>query len=109
MKDLGGSMGLLAADEAPVFRVINEAAPSPFLLTADHAGRQIPAALGCLGLNEADLARHIAWDIGIGAVTAALADLLGAPAILQTYSRLVIDCNRRPDVASAFPLVSEAT
>jgi predicted N-formylglutamate amidohydrolase len=35
--------------------------------------------------------------------------MLDATAILQTYSRLVIDCNRQPSVPSAFPLVSEAT
>jgi predicted N-formylglutamate amidohydrolase len=53
--------------------------------------------------------RHIAWDIGIAGVTRRLAGLLDAAAILQVYSRLVIDCNRQPSVPSAFPVVSEAT
>jgi len=102
-------MGLLAEDEAPAFQVLNQGGTSPFLLTADHAGRVIPRALGTLGLAAADLLRHIAWDIGIAGVTALLAAELDATAILQTYSRLVIDCNRQPGVPSAFPAVSEAT
>jgi predicted N-formylglutamate amidohydrolase len=102
-------MTLLAEDEPPPFRVLNPGGTSPFLLTADHAGRVIPSALGRLGLSEADLGRHIAWDIGIAAVTERLAAALDAAAVLQTYSRLVIDCNRQPSVPSAFPEVSEAT
>jgi predicted N-formylglutamate amidohydrolase len=102
-------MNLLGHDEPPAFRVENAEAASPFLLTADHAGRVIPKVLGDLGVSQAELKRHIAWDIGIAGVTERLAQALGATAVLQTYSRLVIDCNRQPDVASAFPKVSEAT
>jgi len=102
-------MGLLGDDEPPAFRVLNRDGASPFLLTADHAGRVIPRRLEYLGLGEADISRHIGWDIGIAGVTEKLADALGATAILQTYSRLVIDCNRQPHVASAFPVISEAT
>ena len=59
-------------------------------------GRLIPRALGTLGLDETDRGRHIAWDIGIATVTKNLAEMLDATAILQVYSRLVIDCNRAP-------------
>ena len=41
--------------------------------------------------------RHIAWDVGAAGVSRALAPLLEAPAILSTFSRLVIDPNRGPD------------
>jgi predicted N-formylglutamate amidohydrolase len=102
-------MGLLTEDDVRPFRLLNPAGKSRFLLTADHAGNVIPKALGDLGLGEADLRRHIAWDIGIAGVTAGLADRLDAVAIFQTYSRLVVDCNRQPHVPSAFPVVSEAT
>jgi predicted N-formylglutamate amidohydrolase len=108
LKD-GKLMNLLGHDEPPAFRVENAESASPFLLTADHAGRLIPRVLGDLGVSQAELKRHIAWDIGIAGVTERLAKALGATAILQTYSRLVIDCNRQPNVASAFPKVSEAT
>ena len=106
---MSSTQALLAVDEAPAFRVENPDGGSWILFTADHAGRTIPAALANLGLREPDLSRHIAWDIGIGSVTSRLAKLLDATAIFQTYSRLVIDCNRHPDVPSAFPLISEAT
>jgi len=105
----GDDVKLLGEDEPPAFTVLNPAGSSPFLLTADHAGRRIPRALGDMGVSASEMERHIAWDIGIGAVTRGLAAALGATAILQTYSRLVIDCNRQPSVASAFPVVSEAT
>ncbi len=100
---------LLAADEPPPVQRLGADATSPFLLTADHAGRLIPRALGDLGLDEAERSRHIAWDIGIRAVTERLAKTLGATAILQAWSRLVIDCNRRPGVASSIPEISETT
>jgi predicted N-formylglutamate amidohydrolase len=103
------AMSLLAADEPVPFRVENPDSTRPILFTADHAGRLIPRALNNLGLEPADLDRHIAWDIGIDATTAQLAKLLDATAIFQTYSRLVIDCNRHPEVPNAFPVISEAT
>jgi len=100
---------LLAADEPAPFEVLNEPGSSRFFLTADHAGRRVPAALGDLGVPAAEMARHIAWDIGIAGVTRHLSAALDAPAVLQVYSRLVIDCNRQPYVPSAFPALSEST
>jgi predicted N-formylglutamate amidohydrolase len=101
-------MLLTPADPHP-FEILREAAPSAFFLTGDHAGRAIPAALGDLGVPTAEMDRHIAWDIGIAGVTRRLSALLDATAILQTYSRLVIDCNRNPAWPSAMPEVSEYT
>jgi predicted N-formylglutamate amidohydrolase len=100
---------LLAADEPNPVRVLRADGGSDFLLTADHAGRLIPRALGTLGLDEPELDRHIAWDIGIAAVTEGLADMLNATAVLQNYSRLVIDCNRAPEHATSIPTISEST
>ena len=95
-------------DPAPV-RVLRPAGASEFFLTADHAGRAIPQRLGALGLPERELERHIAWDIGIAGVTERLAQALDATAVLQAYSRLVIDCNRQPGWASSIPEISEVT
>ncbi|RXG90442.1 N-formylglutamate amidohydrolase [Bradyrhizobium zhanjiangense] len=95
-------------DIAPVHEV-NTGGQSPFLLTADHYGRVLPRALGDLGVAESDLVRHIAWDIGIAGVAERLAKMLDAHLIAQRYSRLVIDCNRPPAVASSIPVISEAT
>ncbi len=69
---------------------------SPFLLIADHAGNAVPHALGDLGLAPGQIARHIGIDIGILGLSQALAARLGAVLVWQRYSRLVIDCNRRP-------------
>lgn len=96
------------SDPLPV-RVLRPAGGSDFFLTADHAGRAIPRRLGDLGVAAAELGRHIAWDIGIAAVTERLSQALDATAVLQSYSRLVIDCNRQPDWDSSIPTVSELT
>ena len=87
---------LLDPDEPDPVAVQNPNGASEILLISDHAGRRIPRRLGTLGLGDADLERHIAWDIGIRDVTTQIADKLGATYIYQRYSRLVIDCNRRP-------------
>jgi predicted N-formylglutamate amidohydrolase len=101
-------MLLTAEDPSPV-QVLRPEAPSDIFLTADHAGRMIPRVLGDLGVPEMERLRHIAWDIGIAGVTERLSALLNATAVLQTYSRLVIDCNRDPSWPSAMPAVSEYT
>jgi predicted N-formylglutamate amidohydrolase len=88
---------LLGPDDPPAFEIVNHAGAGRAVLICDHAGRAIPAALGSLGLDQAALWRHIAWDIGIADVTRRLARHLDAPAVLAGYSRLVIDCNRRLD------------
>jgi predicted N-formylglutamate amidohydrolase len=100
---------LLGADDPPPVRVLREDGGSDFFLTADHAGRAVPRALGDLGVPAAEMERHIAWDIGIAGVTERLSALLDATAVLQVYSRLVIDCNRDPSWATAMPEVSELT
>jgi predicted N-formylglutamate amidohydrolase len=100
---------LLEPDEPAPVRVLHPDGASDFVLTADHAGRAIPRRLGTLGLSEVERGRHIAVDIGIAGVTEQLSGLLDAPAILQHYSRLVIDCNRQPGLDSSIPAVSELT
>ena len=87
---------LLAADEPAPVTVHNGNGPSPFLIVADHAGNSIPRALGRLGLPETEGEHHIAWDIGIAAVSRLMADTLDATLVQQNYSRLIIDCNRSP-------------
>ncbi len=100
---------LLAADEPVPVTVHNAGGRSPFLLVADHAGNAMPRALGRLGLAEAECERHIALDIGIAGLGRLLADALDAVLIQQSYSRLVIDCNRPPGSPTSIPDVSELT
>jgi predicted N-formylglutamate amidohydrolase len=100
---------LLGTDDLPPVVVTNQGGRSPFLLLGDHAGRAIPRTLGDLGVPAAEMDRHIAWDIGIAATGERLAAALDACFIRQTYSRLVIDCNRKPDAPDLAPAVSDGT
>lgn len=67
------------------------------VLVCDHASNNVPPEIGSLGISEADMRRHIAWDVGARGVTLGLARRLGAEAVLSTWSRLVIDPNRGED------------
>jgi predicted N-formylglutamate amidohydrolase len=95
-------------EPAPV-TVVNEGGRSPFVLICEHASNHIPARHARLGLPEADLQRHIAWDIGAAALGRRLSALLDAPLFLSGCSRLVIDCNRPPGAPTSIPTISEAT
>jgi len=97
---------LTPAELAPV-TVYNEGGLSPLLIVADHAGNSVPRSLGRLGVSDADIERHISWDIGIAAVCRTLADSLGATLIQQNYSRLVIDCNRPPSSETSILEISQ--
>jgi predicted N-formylglutamate amidohydrolase len=109
LDNAGDTAFLLGEDDpAPVVEE-NPQGRSPFLLTSDHYGRAIPHQLGDLGLPSSELARHIAWDIGIAGVARALAAHLDAHLVAQAYSRLVIDCNRPLDAPGSIPRISEAT
>ncbi len=100
---------LLGPDDPPPFRVLEGEPTSPFLFTCDHAGREIPPSLAKLGVSDAELERHIAWDIGAAQLAELLARALNGFLIVQTYSRLVIDCNRPLDAHSSIAALSEAT
>jgi predicted N-formylglutamate amidohydrolase len=98
---------LLAADEPPPYIEFQGDGRSNFVIVADHAGRRIPRRLNDLGLPAQELQRHIAWDIGALGVARQVAAALDAPLVAQAYSRLVIDCNRDPKVATSIPRMSE--
>ena len=100
---------VLAEDEPAPFMVERESGASPFVLICDHASRRIPRALGDLGVAASELSRHIAWDIGALGVASKLSSLLDATLIAQTYSRLVIDCNRPLTSPTSITLRSERT
>ena len=84
----------------PVERMPAGAGPDAMgdlLLVCDHASNRVPPWVPPLGLPDEDMTRHIAWDVGARAVTLGLAERMGAPAVLSTFSRLVIDPNRGAD------------
>jgi predicted N-formylglutamate amidohydrolase len=96
------------AADGPVF-VQNPGAASHIVLVGDHAGCDIPTRLHGLGLPRDEIERHIGWDLGVGALGAALAERLDAVFVAQRVSRLVIDCNRDPERPDAVPAVSDGT
>jgi predicted N-formylglutamate amidohydrolase len=100
---------LLAADESAPITVHNADGQSPLLFVVDHASNAIPRSLGGLGVPEHECERHIAWDIGIAAVSRFVADALDATLVQQNYSRLVVDCNRPPGSETSIPETSELT
>lgn len=81
------------------FHIHGETLDSPWLVTCDHATNTIPPMIadGDLGLGPKDMSRHIAYDVGAAGLALALAEQLGAPAILSNFSRLAIDPNRGHD------------
>jgi predicted N-formylglutamate amidohydrolase len=97
------------ADWPAPAEVLNEKGASEFVLVCEHASRHIPRDYDGLGLGEADLSRHIAWDVGAADVARRLSAMLDAPAFLATYSRLLIDLNRPTGSPSSIVERSEAT
>ena len=106
---MSSDTALLGADDPSPIVTINPTGASSFLLIGDHAGNHIPAVLGDMGLGPAERVRHIAWDIGVAQLGEMLSTALDAVFVRQVYSRLVIDCNRRPDAPDAMPAVSDGT
>lgn len=70
-----------------------------WVVTCDHASNRVPddVAEGDLGLPPADMARHIAYDVGALGVARAIGKALSAPVVASKFSRLVIDPNRGED------------
>jgi predicted N-formylglutamate amidohydrolase len=97
--------GLLLPES--VADVVNPDGGGPFVLVCEHASNHVPAEFDNLGLDEAALRAHIAWDPGALAVASDLAARLDAPLVVQRVSRLLYDCNRPPESPGAVPETSE--
>lgn len=109
MSDRAQSRPLLSHLDPDPVEAIGMAGRSAILLTCEHAGRILPLSLGDLGVNAAEMDRHIAYDIGAAGLSRMLAERLDAPLLMQRYSRLVVDCNRPFDARDCFPEVSDGT
>lgn len=103
------SDGSTVAGFADAARVTNARGASPYVIVCDHASNFIPERFGTLGLPQAELTRHIAWDPGALQVARELAGLLDAPLVESCRSRLLIDCNRPSHAPDLIPAVSETT
>lgn len=98
---------LLGPDDPNPVATIGSTNGAPILILCDHASNRVPKALGDLGLDEKHLQAHIAWDIGARRVTEHLIETVGGYAVLGSYSRLVIDCNRPLRNPTAVPTISD--
>lgn len=82
--------------------------PAPsVLVVCEHASNRVPASLGALGVTEDVLNSHVAWDPGALGVAQTLAQQVSGILVAGNISRLVYDCNRPPEAASAIPGHSE--
>ncbi|MDZ4841673.1 MAG: N-formylglutamate amidohydrolase [Hyphomicrobium aestuarii] len=93
----GGDTSGAANFEPAVDVISGRASAPPVIILCDHASNALPAGYGTLGLPEAELDRHIGYDIGAAGVARGLAALLGTAAVLSRWSRLLIDLNRGLD------------
>lgn len=76
------------------------------LLIADHASNHVPLDIE-LGIDRELLNTHIALDIGVAEMAAALCRQLNIPGILGGVSRLVVDLNREVDAPHIIPTASD--
>ncbi|MFL2875257.1 MAG: N-formylglutamate amidohydrolase [Pseudohongiellaceae bacterium] len=100
---------ILSSSEKSPVSSLRTGSDSPYVFVCDHAGWQVPSSLEGLGVTEADLKRHIGWDIGALGVARRLSNILDAPLVWQNYSRLVIDCNRVLGHPALIAVESDAT
>ena len=89
--------------------VVNPDGRGPFVLVCDHASNWVPGPLKGLGLDPGELERHIAWDPGALELARRLSQLLDAPLVHATVSRLVLDVNRDPAHHGSVVTISEDT
>ena len=95
MQDMSST--LITAARAESYTILPGRADSGLVLVCDHAANAFPPGYGTLGLEESQLKRHIAYDIGVAEITRQMSEMLGVPAVLSHYSRLLIDPNRGDD------------
>ncbi len=73
------------------------------LVTCEHGGNALPAEYASLFVGHEDvLDTHRGYDIGVLPVALHLADLLSAPIVFSTTTRLLIELNRSTRSATWF-------
>lgn len=83
-------------DILAAYQIFGQDRPGRWLVACDHATNRVPEDVGggSLGIGPADMARHIAYDVGAAGLARALGAALDSPVICSDFSRLVIDPNR---------------
>lgn len=91
----------------PAVTVVPGPAKADTIIVCEHASNRVPESLNQLGVSDAVLESHVAWDPGALGVATELARRFHAPLVRGEISRLVYDCNRPPDAQDAIPAKSE--
>lgn len=108
-KTLHKKAPLLGSSDPSVYELVKSSGSADILLVCEHAGQAVPTKLNGLGVSSEILNQHIGYDIGAAKLTRKIAAHLDVPAILQNYSRLVIDCNRPTNQSDSIPEISDHT
>ncbi|HMB47505.1 MAG TPA: N-formylglutamate amidohydrolase [Afifellaceae bacterium] len=91
------SPGEFDGDSSNSHEIVDGDKAGGLIILCDHASNALPDTYGDLGVERAELERHIGYDIGVEALGRALARRFRAPAVLSRFSRLLIDPNRGED------------
>lgn len=79
----------------------------PLVLSCEHASVRLPSGYAWAPDDDWLVGTHWSYDIGAAELTADLCEVLGAPAVLSRFSRLLCDPNRGLDSPTLFRLSAE--
>jgi predicted N-formylglutamate amidohydrolase len=88
------------------FEIVDAPKTGGILIIADHASNHVPYDVD-LGIDDALLQQHIAWDIGVAEVARYLVTDHQFAAVLGGVSRLVNDLNRYAEEEAVIPISSD--
>lgn len=94
-------------NDFPPYDIIDGNYEKGMILLADHAMNKVPLQYANLGLPQTAFERHIGFDIGVENLTRRLAAILGIPAVMSCFSRLLIDPNRGEDDPTLIMKISD--
>ncbi len=89
------------------FEILDGNRDRGMVILGDHAMNRLPPHYNQLGLPAAAFERHIAYDIGVEDLCRRLSRMLGVPAVLSCFSRLLIDPNRGEDDPTLIMKISD--
>src|SRR5690606_29199626 len=84
------------------FEAIEGELSSPVFLTCEHASQRLPEGYEWHPADRRLVGTHWAYDLGAAEITEELATVIGAPAVLSRFSRLLIDPNRSESSETLF-------
>ncbi len=87
--------------------IVRGAGGSGLVLSCEHASNRVPPPWRWPAEDDWLVASHWAWDPGAANITRSLASRLGIPAVLASFSRLLVDPNRRADHPTLFRDVAD--